>query len=419
MGSKIRITENNKYYVEFDKNAETYVLTFEAFRLKNYKAFCDTGWIKANRMTIVYGANSSGKTALFYFMRFMYKCYKKRENGEIFSDTSRLRESDGSFSEMIYSGAPKDSKIEFWLRFSSKEFDKIEYIIRLEPTESGFDAQVAFAEIAYGNSIIDIIHDDGYNIENLFFITAKNNSEISEEYHIVNAVQRSVNELMNGFQMIGSRRILPTRNISLSGKDYEQIGENGINTYDILYHSSALNKRKDIVDEWLMNFGYSFYWKLEEGYGQFILKNNKRNTETNIVDNGYGISQSLPIAVAVASTERHSLLFIDSPEAFLQTRMQSEMMDLLLKVHEGSRLILETGSEYLLMRLRRRIAEKKVSSADLSVYFIRESEHEEAFIEEIRMDDTGEFIEAPDEFLSFFSADFEDLMVWEEITRSI
>ena len=82
-------------------------------------------------------------------------------------------------------------------------------------------------------------------------------------------------------------------------------------------------------------------------------------------------------------------------------------------------MILETGSEYLLMRLRRRIAEKKVSSADLSVYFIRESEHEEAFIEEIRMDDTGEFIEAPEEFLSFFSADFEDLMVWEEITRSV
>ncbi len=107
MGSTIKITDDDhKYSVELGRDEELDELSLEAFKLRNYKAFRDTGWISLNRMTIFYGANSAGKTALFYFLRFMWKCYNKREKGEIFFDTSRLRESEGCFDELVYSGAP-------------------------------------------------------------------------------------------------------------------------------------------------------------------------------------------------------------------------------------------------------------------------------------------------------------------------
>ena len=132
-----------------------------------------------------------------------------------------------------------------------------------------------------------------------------------------------------------------------------------------------------------------------------MLRDLQTGLETNLVDNGFGISQSLPLAVGLADSESKNML-IDSPEAFLQTKMQSELGDLLIEGTKGKKALVETGSEYLLIRLQRRIAEKKFDANNLAIYFIDE-QNGRTECKKIDVNELGDLENAPEEFLEFFS----------------
>ena len=73
-----------------------------------------------------------------------------------------------------------------------------------------------------------------------------------------------------------------------------------------------------MVQDWLSKFGYSYRFKMSGvNRGEFVLKDLKSGIESNLVDNGFGISQSLPLAVALETIDQKTIL-IDSPEAFEQ-----------------------------------------------------------------------------------------------------
>jgi predicted ATPase len=62
---------------------------------------------------------------------------------------------------------------------------------------------------------------------------------------------------------------------------------------------------------------------------------------------------------------------IEQPEAHLHPRYQADVADLLIDATEfGNRIIVETHSEHLLLRLQRRIAEKKLDNESVNfTYF--------------------------------------------------
>ena len=46
-------------------------MTVDAFRLKNFMAFRDTGWIELRAITLLFGRNSSGKSAIIRALRLL------------------------------------------------------------------------------------------------------------------------------------------------------------------------------------------------------------------------------------------------------------------------------------------------------------------------------------------------------------
>jgi predicted ATPase len=73
---------------------------------------------------------------------------------------------------------------------------------------------------------------------------------------------------------------------------------------------------------------------------------------------GVGVSQILPIVVMALLAEPPSLLIFEQPELHLHPRVQTRLADFFLSVSLiGKQCLLETHSEYLVERLRRRIAE--------------------------------------------------------------
>ena len=186
----------------------------------------------------------------------------------------------------------------------------------------------------------------------------------------------------------------------------------------MLYALSEIQgKEFSLVRKWLKKFGYTYHWKMSGmNRGEFILKDIKTGIESNLVDNGFGISQSLPLAAALDTLQNRTLL-VDSPEAFLQTNMQSELGDLLIEGSRQGRILLETGSEYLLLRIQRRVAEEILSREEITVYFLEDNTEQGTVIYTIPIDENGNFQNTPPAFIHFFSSDYNDLEKLDDVRR--
>lgn len=121
-------------------------------------------------------------------------------------------------------------------------------------------------------------------------------------------------------------------------------------------------------------------------------------------DLGIGISQVVPVLVtALANEER--LLCIEQPELHLHPKLQAELGDLFIHAALGDndhRFMLETHSEHLILRILRRIRETtdgenpehipEINPNHVSVLYV-ESRDGEVVLHNLRIDETGEFID--------------------------
>ena len=145
---------------------------------------------------------------------------------------------------------------------------------------------------------------------------------------------------------------------------------------------------------------------------------------------GFGASQVLPIIVQCVKAKPGSLVIIEQPELHLHPRAQAELGDVFIAMsHRGVHFLIETHSEHLLLRLRRRIAEttlqqfknlntsleqphsvdSKLEESELSIRFVQRV-HNVSTTEPLRVDKRGEYVAIPEGFSKFFSNDFEEVL---------
>lgn len=97
---------------------------------------------------------------------------------------------------------------------------------------------------------------------------------------------------------------------------------------------------------------------------------------------GVGVSQLLPVMVMCLLAEAGSLILLEQPELHLHPALQQRLGDFLLAcARSGRQLIVETHSEYLVSRLRRRIAEDESGRLldALALYFVEQRDDASEF----------------------------------------
>jgi predicted ATPase len=140
-----------------------------------------------------------------------------------------------------------------------------------------------------------------------------------------------------------------------------------------------------------------------------------------VQDVGTGISQVVPLIVALCLRENKAVLF-EQPELHLNPLTQLGLADLLIETcverrpHE-TQAIIETHSECLIHRLKRRVRESyrnveaeeassKLYPGRIAIYYFRTMEQGQIRVDRINLDVEGEFIEPwPDDF---FDLDFNE-----------
>lgn len=119
----------------------------------------------------------------------------------------------------------------------------------------------------------------------------------------------------------------------------------------------------------------------------------------NVAGMGEGISQVLPIVVRSLLSPHNECLLIEQPEVHLHPRAQANLGDLFVETASRNQrqVIIETHSEHLLLRIRRRVAEGKIKPSKVSILFV-EKNGKESTIRPLELNRNGHFNDWPEGF---------------------
>jgi AAA ATPase domain/Protein of unknown function (DUF3696) len=118
------------------------------------------------------------------------------------------------------------------------------------------------------------------------------------------------------------------------------------------------------------------------------------STTVNLCDSGQGMQQVLPVVVQQLLDVRSPsfLHLIEQPELHLHAAAQLPLADLFVDTalkRQGAVLV-ETHSENLLLRVRRRVAEGKIAPDQVSLWWVDERPAGDSSVQRIQIDANGE-----------------------------
>ena len=124
----------------------------------------------------------------------------------------------------------------------------------------------------------------------------------------------------------------------------------------------------------------------------------------NLIDVGYGVSQTLPIITKLLRPGAASIFLLQQPEVHLHPSAQAALGSLLCSIAgPDRRLVVETHSDYIVNRVRMDVRDKKtdLKPEDVSILYFERGESD-VKIHSIRLDEIGNVLDAPASYGAFF-----------------
>jgi len=240
------------------------------------------------------------------------------------------------------------------------------------------------------------------------------------------AYQRLLKKTVGGMSYLGPLRAHPERIYSLETSISNTVGSQGQRAIQLLYQNSRstsesesyLNRLNEIAKKFEIPYTFKLTPLTEKVAGEYVvleLLDTRTGVSVSSTDVGFGIGQLLPILIEglVASERNSNIVCVEQPEIHLHPRLQASLADFFIDTsiplrqrnsqnnrnRELVQWILETHSEALIMRIQRRIREKRLSPSDVSVLYVAPMGESGSQVRELRLDESGEFIDLwPDGF---------------------
>jgi predicted ATPase len=392
-------------------------------RWKNYRAFEDTDWITIKPLTILLGPNNSGKSSIIGPLLLMNQTLLSGEAVAPLVTRGPLIDT-GSFRDLVHKH-DMDRKIFFGFRFHRHEqkargrtkpagayppgalevtlsagsqqqnsllsrfeiFDiHLRSLFSQARTRSG---KYSFKSTALKNLRKKEITAIGDNKPmNFLFppvgaligvrtkgeeLKARDLSESFQKY--ISALGIVLEELQGIFRRssyIGPLRERPRRAYEIEGETPRSVGPRGEHMANLVRTGS--NELRRELDRWVRRFEFGsklVVRQISEEFFSLSFEGTNPRSRINIADAGFGASQVLPLIVQALTARKESLTIAEQPEIHLNPRLQYELADLFAEMaNNDKRVIVETHSEHLLLRLRRLIALGKIDCSKVALYFV-------------------------------------------------
>jgi hypothetical protein len=348
-----------------------------SFSVENYRAFSRRQEIDIRPLTLFFGWNSSGKSALIRFLPLLAESVRVSGppiwlSGDIGRGTT--------WPELVCKATERDS-LRFSLRWDNTKALDVEWEIA-----GGLDGswqQVRSLSIS----------DDEEPEPSHYFVDETNDvftglvpssdlvsSFDFEESALIDSLITKLNQFASQVQWISGVRVPPPRIATYGGGTSPTLRPNGL---DAVNHLIAARLRS--TADPLLNATQDFFSALGE---QLVLDNpalgvwrvllhplNAQRVSVNLCDTGEGYAQALPVLIALARARLDGprILCIEQPELHLHTRAQVELSKLLVSTANDSakpRILIETHSEILLTGVQLAIAKGEISPDMVRVYWV-------------------------------------------------
>jgi len=398
-------------------------------RVKNFKSWEDTEQLLLAPLTVFFGTNSSGKTSILQLLLMLRQTAESADRKRVLHTGDNFSIVDlGTFNDLIY-GHDTSSSLQIsilWdllnplkIRNPGKKDENLFEIKDLKfdveiREESGTLVVGKFSYSFNGNLFgmetktkkgknyqYDLV-SDRYQLEKrvgrpwplpqpIKFYGFPD--EVNANFKNVGFLSDIVLQLEGLFKQIaylGPLREYPKRIYTWAGEAPSDVGRKGeLAIAAILaarekgkYISPGHHKRKRSLEEtiayWLGNMGIIHSFSVKQiGTARKDYEVSVRKTEHSpdvlITDVGFGLSQVIPVLVLCYYVPEGSVLLLEQPELHLHPLAQSWLADIFIEVvkNRNVQIIVESHSEYFLLRLLRRIAEEKISVDKTALYFCK------------------------------------------------
>lgn len=142
----------------------------------------------------------------------------------------------------------------------------------------------------------------------------------------------------------------------------------------------------------------------------------RTSPETNFlrpIHCGFGITQVLPIIIAILSSKKGSINLIENPEVHLHPAGQALMGQFLAEAAQaGHQLIVETHSDHILNGIRRSVKADLLQAEQVAIYFFQNRFLKGAQVLSMALDGAGNVDVWPEGFFDQFDKDMSYFAGW-------
>jgi predicted ATPase len=133
----------------------------------------------------------------------------------------------------------------------------------------------------------------------------------------------------------------------------------------------------EALDEWVAHLDVASQIEVEKknSFGFSVSISNTQRCKSDIMNVGIGTSQVLPVLITGLLSEEREYLLFEQPELHLHPYSQSRLADFFVElVRNERRIIIETHSEYFVLRLRYQILKNNISEKNVVINFFQNKE---------------------------------------------
>lgn len=437
-------------------------------RIQNFKAWKDTGPVRMAPLTVIFGANSAGKSSLGHLLLALKQTtlLSDRKRALHLGDKSSLIDL-GTFADCLY-GHDLKTALDFSLSwqlasplavknsldrqsFSGKSI-KLTSRIKAGKNEQPEVESIQYQLLNAGALVLSVDHGKSLtgavtlDAEPLKLVKAAGRQwllEPPEKFYRFSDVTLAryqnagfladfaleTERMLSSLYYLGPLRKHPERTYQWSGDSPSDVGAQGEFTIAALLAASAdgrkLNRGPKRVQQefgpfiasWLKDLGVINRFKVKpvaEGRKEFevLIQTHANAPEVKLTDVGFGISQVLPALVEAFYAPPNSMVWMEQPEIHLHPQVQAELADVFISAVQARengkprnvQLIVESHSEHFLTRLQRRVAEGVIGLDDIAVYFCKRSATG-AELEPLKLNLFGDIENWPENFFGDEMAD--------------
>lgn len=236
----------------------------------------------------------------------------------------------------------------------------------------------------------------------VFATSSLNNDTIVLMLTVLSEFHEVLSKILKGFTYIGPLRVKPELAKSYNNTNFEDVGIDGDYTRFILnqkkdtavavYNDTLLNLCKSwICDKMGLAKDMDVTRDSDKLYRMFIT--NQEGIKVDLMHMGFGLSQILPVIVQGFLTPVGGTLVVEDPDVHMHPKVQAQIMDFLLNLtRHGRKVLVETHSDHMVTRLRRRISESLTDDVRerINLSFVRD-EGNDSIYTPISISDSGSF----------------------------